>query len=398
MTEKIHAREKSVSRRLSLFRSAIFLTFTLVFTFAVLAQSKAPEPIPNLEELVASGDHEKLEKLITKENVNSLFIENESLLTKAIEKKDSRLFDMLLAKGIDVNLTNNDFYGSTQLMACSGYENLEFAKSLLEKGADVNQLDKSGDTAIHWSSYSGQIAFTELFLDHGAKTDIKSKHANGVLEIALKEYQNSISDLLIYRGKTASEISPDARNLAYAVKSNDLERVRSKIGKFDVDQRDEAGTPFLTLASERGFLELVKLLVENGADLNAMNIVGHTALNRAVFFGKAEVVDHLLSKKADVNKTDKRFALTPLMAAARKNRIEIGEKLIKHGADINKTNSLDDFTPILWAVYGDNIDFVKMILKYGPDLSVVSKYDTDVFKAAKGKTKELLEDHRKKKK
>jgi ankyrin repeat protein len=395
--KKLRAGSFMDTDRLFLFcRAKPVLILILIFGFTAFAQSDNSISSDHLKELFAEQDYEKFEKIVTKENVNSLFIEGESLLTKAIEKKDRRLFDMLLAKGIDVNLTNNDFYGSTQLMACSGYENLEFAKLLLEKGADVNQIDKSGDPVIHWSSYSGQVAFTELFLDHGARISIKSKHANGALEIALKEYQNSITDLLIYRGKTAVKINPEARKLAYDIKSNNIERLRSSSGKFNVNQTDEAGTPFLILAAERGLIEIVKLLIENGADINAMNIVGHTALNRAVFFGKEDVVDLLLSKKADVNKTDERFILTPLMAAARKNRSLIGKKLIESGADINKANGIDNFTPLLWAVYSDNFEFVKMLLEYKPDLSVISKYDTDVFKVAKGKTKTILEDHKKK--
>ncbi|HNQ15570.1 MAG TPA: ankyrin repeat domain-containing protein, partial [Pyrinomonadaceae bacterium] len=184
--------------------SSAVLSSLIIFvvTFVAFAQAKDPLSSENLRSLVENGNYGELEKLITKENVNKLFIEGESLLTKAIEKNDKTLFELLIAKGIDVNLANDDFYGSTQLMACSGYGNLEFAKILIAKGADVNRQDKSGDTVIHWSAYSGQIAFTELLLDNGARIDVKSKHADGVLEIALKEYQNSISDLLIYREKT----------------------------------------------------------------------------------------------------------------------------------------------------------------------------------------------------
>ncbi len=371
----------------------VTLLFLLATGSTAFSQDVYPVSSDRLKQLMAEGDYVEINKTITKANVNSLFIEGESLLTKAIEKKDRKLFDLLLEKGIDVNLTNNDFYGSTPLMACSGYENLEFARILVSKGADINKQDKSGDPVIHWSAYSGQIAFTAFLLDNNAKTDLKSIHGGGAMDVALKEYQNSISDLLIYRGKGTNPISPEARVLAYAIKSNDLEKFRSLEGKFDVNQKDEAGTPIISLAAERGFLEIVKSLSESGADINAMNAVGHTALNRAVFFGRNGVVDYLLSKDADVNVTDKKFALTALMAAARKNRVDLGEKLIKHKADLNKTNAIDNFTPILWAVYRDNFEFVEMILKYNPDLSVVSKYETDVFKVAKGKTKELLEKH-----
>ena len=378
-----------VLSRFPFFAVIFFLSAMIAF-----AQELDSKQIEEIRKLVDEKNYAELEKQITKGNVNKLFIDGDSLLTKAIEKNDRKLFDLVIQKGIDLNLQNDDFYGSTPLMACSGYENLEFAKILLSKGADVNKQDKSGDPAIHWSAYSGQIVFTELFLDNGAKTDLRSIHGGGAMDIALKEYQNSITDLLVYRGKGTFTQSPETRKLAYAVKNNDREYLSGIIKSINVNQTDEAGTPILLLAAERGFVDVVKLLIENGADINVMNAVGHTAINRAVFFGKNEVIDLLLAKNADVNKTDSRFALTPLMAAARKNRFQIGEKLIKNGADINKTNGIDNFTPILWAVYADNFDFVEMILKYNPDLSVVSKYETDVFKVAKGKTKTILETHR----
>lgn len=374
-------------------RLAMFAVLVLTAS-AGFSQPRSDVSPEDAKRLIATADYKEIDRLVTKENVDKLFIDGESLLTKAIEKNDRRLLDLLLAKGADLNLRNEDFYGSTPLMACSGYDNIGFARILLEKGANVNQTDKSGDSAIHWSAYSGQIALTELFLDFGARVDIKSKHADGAMEIALKEYQNSISDLLIYRGKAARKIDPDARRLIFDIKSNDLERVAARLGKFDVNQLDEAGTPILTLAAERGFDAIVRFLIQNKADVNAMNAVGHTAVNRAVFFGRDSTVDILIAGKADVNLTDKKFVLTPLMAAARKNRDAIGEKLVKNGANINQTNAIDNFSPLLWAVYGDNFEFVRMILKYNPDLTIVSKYDTDVFKVAKGKVKELLEEHR----
>jgi ankyrin repeat protein len=84
-------------------------------------------------------------------------------------------------------------------------------------------------------------------------------------------------------------------------------------------------------AAFKGTLPSVRCLVDNGADVNARDEDGATALELAVSGGHWEVVKWLLDKGADVNTRD-RFGKTPLTMAASRGLLQIAELLKRHGA------------------------------------------------------------------
>jgi ankyrin repeat protein len=136
----------------------------------------------------------------------------------------------------------------------------------------------------------------------------------------------------------------------------DLEEVKSLIGKVvDINDFSRRGTP-LSIAANNGHHEILKLLIENGADINYTCYEGWTALYSAVFFGRLEVVKLLIEHGADIDKpTDNGW--TPLHTAAFSGHIDIAKLLIENGADIracmilfrewSKNNIRNEITSIL---------------------------------------------------
>ena len=101
----------------------------------------------------------------------------------------------------------------------------------------------------------------------------------------------------------------------------------------------------LIKASEIGNLTEVQNALNDGADVNAKNVFGLTALMRASYCGYtngnyAEVVKFLLAKGADVNIKTKE-GLTALMEASSGGHIEVVKLLLAKGADINVKNNKD---------------------------------------------------------
>ena len=88
------------------------------------------------------------------------------------------------------------------------------------------------------------------------------------------------------------------------------------------------------IASQTGHQEIVQLLLDKGADVNAKKTDGVTALMVASRDGHQEVVKLLLDKGADVNakRTD---GVTALMAVSASGYIEIAQSLLANGADVN---------------------------------------------------------------
>jgi uncharacterized protein len=90
----------------------------------------------------------------------------------------------------------------------------------------------------------------------------------------------------------------------------------------------------LTLASMKGDVEKVTSLLDSGADVNAKDERGWTALLWAVSRGQIDVVKLLLDKGADVNANGE-HGWTPLMEAANRGHLEAVKLLLTKGADVN---------------------------------------------------------------
>ncbi len=102
----------------------------------------------------------------------------------------------------------------------------------------------------------------------------------------------------------------------------------------------------LMLAAQGGHLDVVQLLIENGADVNARNLAGVTALMEASRGGFDRIVELLLKNGAEVNVkieskwgTRKLNGTTALMLAATAGHLNIVSMLIKYGADLNARTS-----------------------------------------------------------
>ena len=87
-------------------------------------------------------------------------------------------------------------------------------------------------------------------------------------------------------------------------------------------------------AATRGDLDMVRGFLAQGADINARNDKGVTALYRASFCGHRDVVDLLLANGASVD-FKARNGSTPLFAAAQNGYRDVAELLLDKGADIN---------------------------------------------------------------
>lgn len=363
------------------------LSFFLLCLVSGFCQKKSTKQQEYIHQLFNAINEVNLESITILPNaiVNALDSTGLSALSHAVRSKELKLVKLLLEKGANPNLINKDNLRTTALMQCSNVNSPEIAALLIEKGADVNILDKNGDPVIHWAAYFGQEELTQLLLDHNAKTDLSSIHSDGVMQVALKEWKSNIVATLMVNGVSTVLVSASGKKLIDAVKTQKIQFLQNTLTKVSTNTLDASGTPLLVIAAEQGHLDIVKVLLKKGADINIMNPTGHTALNRSIYFEKQEVVDFLLDQGADVNKTDDIFILPPLIAAAIKNNAEIGKKLIEHGAEVDVLDKINKFSPLIWAVIYGHIDFVKMIMDYKPNLNIITTYGTTVNEMTQNK-------------
>lgn len=111
-----------------------------------------------------------------------------------------------------------------------------------------------------------------------------------------KSIEAQISDLYNQNNDEIAGISP----LMSAVTENDIVGVRffSKAGRSIINQKNIGGATALHMACREKNFEIVRILIENGADINIVDNEGWTPLMRASMAGDAQIVDFLLTKGA----------------------------------------------------------------------------------------------------
>ena len=102
------------------------------------------------------------------------------------------------------------------------------------------------------------------------------------------------------------------------------------------------------MASVAGHSETIESLISSGANVNAKNNLGRTALHLAAILGKCESAELLIGGGADVNAKDKCAGRTALHYAASQGHQEIVELLISSDAEVN-SRDLSSRTPLYWA-------------------------------------------------
>lgn len=149
-----------------------------------------------------------------------------------------------------------------------------------------------------------------------------------------------------------------------AVESNNIDNVKKvlediSVLKLDIINAEESirNKVALHIASHNGYLDIVKALVEAGANVNATDIENVSPLGYATTNGHSDVVIYLCSLpniNPNIVRTGKYADETPLMHAAWKCNKEAVEALIQKGADVNATKRVDGFKPVLYAIYNVN--------------------------------------------
>ena len=151
---------------------------------------------------------------------------------------------------------------------------------------------------------------------------------------------------------------------------------------------EEGNTP-LHIASSYGDINKVKLLLEQGFDIDIQNDLDETPLYLACKNEHTQIVKLLLEHGANPN-TKKYCGKTPIFAACKDNYVDVAKLLLKYGADVNVTSNRNT-TPLLelcsgWnANYDKNLELVKLLLAHRANANpkYCEDYGTPLFSAVK---------------
>ena len=229
-----------------------------------------------------------------------------------------------VSAGTDLN-AKEPKRGITPLMMAALYGQTEAASLLIENGANPNARDNEGETALHKAALLCHTEIVKLLLDKDAEVNAKGIQGLTPLDMVASPwgrewegiYRNVGGNLQIQLDlerikATRPQVAAILRRsggkigggLWMAAAQGNIEAIKQHVSAgTDLNAKEPAvgGNTPLMMAALIGQTEATRLLIENGANLNARNNDGYTALHLAAFLCRTETVKLLLDKDAEVN-------------------------------------------------------------------------------------------------
>ncbi|KAK2763320.1 phosphate system positive regulatory protein pho81 [Arachnomyces sp. PD_36] len=232
----------------------------------------------------------------------------------------------------------------------------------LNCGASANEFMPGDVSALDYAASEGNIEAVRLLLKHGAQA-----------------------------------IDMDALGFCpihYAVRGGNPAIVQLLIEDYGVDvETPTAGngeTPLMRVSSSVvNPVSCANMLFSHGAEVNAGDYGGRTALHYAAERGSDTVVDLLLARGADIQANNAQAQ--PLFDAVKGGNMKIVRTLLEAGSAINTRNSWGE-TPLHRAAFEGSIEIIKYLIDAGVETNAKSKTDaTALHRAAEGGHKEIIQ-------
>ena len=279
-------------------------------------------------------------------------------------------------------VTSKDIHGDTILLWASKEGQYEIAKVALEKGANINEINKTtGETALINSSRSGHVELTKMLIQKGADIELKDNTGTDALSWACTRGHLDVFRVIIENNRHVSFKNMGAC-LALSSYSDNKNLINSLVQDYDVDinSRDQKGNTSLMIATKRNQLGLIKLLIDLEVDINIKDNYGRNSLILAVQGENIHIAKYLINSGSHIDIPDNE-GLTPLHYASLNNNFAIVNLLIKEGADVNiRDNS--GRSALHLSILKENEDVAKIILQAGAEVYPVESTTEDIYATA----------------
>jgi len=302
----------------------------------------------------------------------------------------------LLAGCVGVSESNPSEKKTTQMAAKPGknalqerlYEaikenDLESVKKLVAQGADITYADFFGQNALHYAASSHSLEIFQWLLDQGSDIHATDKDDNNMLHLLFNSSGVGSYGINIDTGEFYCCPGPKSKP------ETTLKIIKYLTDrKVNLNAKNQHGMTPVRLAVCFGYLEIVKYLMEHGADIKGtLHLAAKTGQYDMVkylveqygedvnqFDGEAlmyasgtDVVRYLVEHGAKINIQDE-WGRTPLHWHAERKNLETIKYMVSSGADIHR-RAKDGSSVIHWAANHGRIQNVDFFLKLGLDIN-----------------------------
>ncbi|KAJ6573120.1 ankyrin repeat-containing domain protein [Mycena vulgaris] len=339
------------------------------------------------------------------------------ILPRAAKDGQIEVCKQLLERGVDLEARGPD--DATALQTASRQGHLEIVRLLLDEGADVNAEGGEHGPALQAAVRMGKLDVVRLLLDKGADVNAQGGKYGTAIQAASLMGHAVIAQLLVNKGVDAASTGRRSKRrvsvLAWDIPTRKLYRLLLDNGADVNALGGEYGTALQTASytgngwftredarlnmsfeggsygtalqatAFTGSEEMVRLLLEKGADVNAQAGEYGTALQAACAGRKLETVKLLLKREADVNAQGGYYG-TALQAAACWGRETIVQLILEKGADSNGKGGRYG-TALQAACVGPVLgnphpEIVKLLLDNGADVNALGGEHGTALQAA----------------
>lgn len=396
----------------------------------VAAKNSKPAPLPAgnaLHIAIAEANTEKTTRLAADkallEEINGA---GQTPLLQALSVRNAELAELLLKAGADTG--QSDLSGNSALHYAVSSRDIRLLKLILSAAVNPDPVNSEGKTPLLLAAENGTVDMIEALLQASADYNSKDRRGNTVLHILslkpgygrealVKKLASMVRDVNI---RNFDDYTP----LHLAARAGNIVAVRALLDAgAKIDARLPDGSTALFFCKPVSSSSLIGL----GADIDATNNAGHTAvvharlqgdkerltfLKRTGRFGATPRKFHLHGRETNIFKAVKDGALDdirdiiakdskqlefreknlsekPLHAAAATGNSETVKLLVELGANVNCTNEFMR-TPMHYAAAGGHLDVVKVLHAAGANLQAVDfRGSTPLHDAAAAKHRKV---------
>lgn len=220
------------------------------------------------------------------------------------------------------------------LSSAAGVDFSEGIRLLIRFGANVNERDRAGSTALHVAAQRGNATIANQLLEHGAKPDLTDKDGKTPLFVAMGSqiFQKSFDRLPVIEALTEH--------------GADIDRLWSP-------SAGDGGVSLLDLAVQENDISVFRYLIDRGAkqianSLDARESEGEPIAFDVAHWGRTEMLQILIAKGLDPNLRDRQYGYTLLNQTSVGHYPQLVEALLEAGANPNLANSDGDVPIVTW--------------------------------------------------